>query len=321
MKKQSLIYPFAAVCMYLAPNLPCYAGEVFRNSVPEKDSIAYTLQGNMQADESLVGKDYNAIHQYMRRLGWDYSEHPNSSLKDHHTGVHAEVVYDDVLKQYVFKFTNHAGEFLDGDRGSLKDRQRNEMKSQTSPAWQKLNGNWDEWQQLKWKFKIPKGFRPSTSFCHIHQLKALEGNNGAPLITITPRCDADGTNRRMQVIHTGDTRASTKGVLIDNIPLKEFEDEWVQVETEMHYTDHGSFRIKITRISDGKILMNQCFDDIDLWRSGATNIRNKFGIYRSLGGRMENLDDRPKNGIKDEHLYLGDFQVYERLPHEEKHKK
>ena len=109
----------------------------------------------------------------------------------------------------------------------------------------------------------------------------------------------------MQVIHTGDTRASTKGVLIDNIPLKEFEDEWVQVETEMHYTDHGSFRIKITRISDGKILMNQCFDDIDLWRSGATNIRNKFGIYRSLGGRMENLDDRPKNGIKDEHLYLG----------------
>jgi hypothetical protein len=25
--------------------------------------------------------------------------------------------------------------------------------------------------------------------------------------------------------------------------------------------------------------------------------------------------------IKDEHLYLGDFQVYERLPHEEKHKK
>ena len=80
MKKQSLIYPLTAVCMYLAPNLPCYAGEVFRNSVPEQDSIAYTLQGSMQADESLVGKDYNAIHQYMRRLGWDYSEHPNSCL-------------------------------------------------------------------------------------------------------------------------------------------------------------------------------------------------------------------------------------------------
>ena len=51
MKKQSLIYPLAAMCMYLAPNLPCYAGEVFRNSVPEKDSIAYTLQGSMQAED------------------------------------------------------------------------------------------------------------------------------------------------------------------------------------------------------------------------------------------------------------------------------
>ena len=46
MKKQSLIYPLAAVCMYLTPNLPCYAGEVFRNSVPEKDSIVYTLSRN-----------------------------------------------------------------------------------------------------------------------------------------------------------------------------------------------------------------------------------------------------------------------------------
>lgn len=49
-----------------------------------------------------------------------------------------------------------------------------------------MNGNWDEWQRLEWKFRIPKDFRPSTSFCHIHQLKAQEGNNGSPLITITP---------------------------------------------------------------------------------------------------------------------------------------
>ena len=65
--------------------------------------------------------------------------------------------------------------------------------------------------------------------------------------------------------------------------------------------------------------MNQFFNDIDLWRNGATNIRNKFGIYRSLGDRMESPDDRPKNGIKDEHLYLGDFQVYECLSDENKH--
>ncbi|WP_221659675.1 hypothetical protein [Bacteroides salyersiae] len=307
MKKQSLIYPIITACILAAGSLPCTAGDL--RQAPA-DSIDYSFQGSMQPDESLTGKDYAAIHQYMRHLGWDYTEHPNSSLNDHHTGKHIEVVYDDILKQYVFKFMNHAGEFLDGDRGSLKDRQRNEMKSQTIPAWHKLNGHWEGWQRLEWKFKIPKGFQPSTSFCHIHQLKSQEGNNGAPLITITPRCDADGSNRRMQVIHTGDNRTSSKGVLIDHIPLQEFENEWVQVETEMYYTHHGIFRIKITRISDGKVLMNQSFDDIDLWRKGASNIRNKFGIYRSLGRRMEGPEDRPTNGIKDEHIYLTDFKVF-----------
>ena len=43
----------------------------------------YTFQGGMQADAKLVGKDYRAIHEYMRSLGWDYSEHPNISRQDH----------------------------------------------------------------------------------------------------------------------------------------------------------------------------------------------------------------------------------------------
>lgn len=275
--------------------------------------IGYTLQGTMKADAKLYDKGYNDIHQYMRQFGFDYSEHPNSSDKDHLMGIHCRVIYDNTIKQSVFLFINHSNkEVLDGDRGKIEDRQRNEMKSQTSAAWYKLNGNWDEWQRLSWKFKVPKGFRPSSSFCHIHQLKAQEGNNGSPLITITPRANADGNNRRMQVIHTGDLTSSTKGVLIDNISLSEFEDEWVQVETEMHYTHNGFFSIKITRISDSKVLMNQSFNDVDMWRKGAINIRNKFGIYRSFGRQMESADDRPTNGIKDESLVLADFEIYEK---------
>ncbi len=273
----------------------------------------YIFQGGMQADAKLAGKDYKAIHEYMRSLGWDYSEHPNISRKDHYQGVHCEVVFDPALQQHVFQFTNHASpDALDSDRGRLlSDRQRNEMKSQTNYNWRKLNGNWNEWQRLEWKFRIPKGFRPSTSFCHLHQLKAQEGNNGAPLITISTRSNSDGSNKRVQVIHTGDNRQSSKGVLIDNLPLSDFEDEWIQVETEMHYTHHGTFRIKLTRISDGKVLVNQSFSDVDLWRKNATNIRNKFGIYRSLGRKMQSASDRPDNGIKDESLQLADFKVYE----------
>lgn len=282
-----------------------------KNSVPTDADFIY--QGGMKGNTELVGRDYRAIHEYMRALGWDYSEHPNCSMQDHWQGTHCKVIWDSEIKQYVFQFINHAGvKALDSDRGRLlSDRQRNEMKTQTNYEWRKLNGNWNEWQRLKWKFRIPKGFRPSTNFCHLHQLKAQEGNNGAPLITISTRCDADGGNRRLQVIHTGDVRSSSKGILVDNLPITDFEDEWVQVETVMQYTHHGTFRIKMTRIRDGKVLVDRSFSDVDLWRKGAINIRNKFGIYRSFGRRMESASDRPNNGIKDETLYLADFEVYE----------
>lgn len=196
--------------------------------------------------------------------------------------------------------------------GKLIDRQRNEMKTQTTPSWYKLNGNWDEWQQLKWKFKIPKDFRPSGSFTHLHQLKAQEGNNGSPVITITARSNGNGSNRRIQIIHNGDTEETTKGTIIDNLPLEDFEDEWIQVETEMHYTHNGSFSITLSRLSDGKRLVQRSFDDIDLWRKGAISIRNKFGIYRSFGKTLTDENDRPTNGIKDEHILLADFKVYEK---------
>lgn len=147
-------------------------------------------------------------------MDWDYSEHPNSSTKDHNEVDHIETVFDATINQYIFRFSSHASSALDGDRGSMNDRMRNEMKTQTSAAWYKLNGNWGESQILQWKFKIPKGYRPSTSFCHIHQLKAQEGDNGAPVITISLRGNNDGTNRRVQVIHSlgSDHSAGTKSL-------------------------------------------------------------------------------------------------------------
>lgn len=280
---------------------------------PAPQTQQYELQGSMQATADLVGKDYSEIHKYMKTKGWDYSEHPNSAENDHVDGLHCEVVYDGTIKQYVYKFYIHANEkVLDGDRGKKEDRQRNEMKSQTSSSWYKLNGNWDEWQRLEWKFRIPKGYQPSTSFCHIHQLKAQEGNNSSPVITITLRSNSNGSNRRVQVIHTGDDSSTNKGTIIDNLPIEDIEDQWIQVVTEMHYTHNGTFKIKMTRISDNKELVNKSFTDIDLWRKNAISIRNKFGIYRSYGRKMESDTDRPTNGIKDESLQLADFKAYEK---------
>lgn len=289
-----------------------------------EDEEDWSLKSSMDASASLEGADWESIDSYMKQYKFEYTEHPNKASEgtDHTNGVHIEVVNDIDLECYVFKFNIHAScdtegnvLILDGDRGEKEDRQRNEMKSRTGDDRHDVNGNWGEKQRLEWKFKIPAGFRPTKSFTHIHQLKAQEGNNGSPLITITPRAsDNNGKNSRIQIIHTGDNSETSKGTIVDNLPLSEFEDEWIQVVTEMLYTHNGSFYIRMERISDGKVLVEERFDNIDMWRKGAIDIRNKFGIYRSYGGNLE--EDYggkfPTSGIKDESLYLADFKIYEK---------
>lgn len=282
-------------------------------SIDEIVARGYVLQSSMQGDASLVGKNYGEIHSYMRKYGWDYSEHPNSSTNDHKDGIHCQNIFDEVLQQYVFKFMAHIDPILDGDRGKIADRQRNEMRTQASSKWSKMNGNFDDKQVLRWKFKIPKGFRPSTSFTHIHQLKTEEGDNSTrPLITLTLRGSNNGTKRRLQVIHNGKSGVNKDDKIVDNIPIEDFEDEWVQVEEEIHYNHNGLFRIKIIRIKDNKVLMDYANDNIDMWRTGAKNILNKYGIYRSFGKKLTDPSERPSNGIKDESFYIADLYIYEK---------
>ncbi len=290
----------------------------------------YTRTSTMEADPSLVGKRYSDINTYMRRFGFDYTEHPNCTggYGGHIDGVHGDVDLDSYLNKYVFRFDIHIIPVIDGDRcsSSTVDRQRNEMKSMTNNStWAKLQGNWDEWQILEWKFKLPAGFQPTTNFCHIHQIKAQDGpNNGSPVITITPRASSSGSNTRIQIIHSVDGASTGKGTIVDNIPLADFENEWVQVREEIHYAHDGYYSAKITRMSDGKVLIDFKDDHIDLWRIGSSYIRSKFGIYRSLaGGRLDRIPVGQSPLLKNESLWITDFRVYEKnsnpnpgLPHQ-----
>ena len=279
----------------------------------------YQLTASMQSDSTMPGKKYNDINTYMKRFGFDYSEHPNCSggYGGHPDGVHCDTELDPSLNKYVFRFNVHIDPVIDGDRCSAGtvDRQRNEMKSATNnTTWAKVQGNWDEWQLLEWKFKLPKGFQPTSSFCHIHQLKAQDGpNNGSPLITITPRAGSNGSNKRIQIIHSVDGASTGKGTIVDNIPLADFEDEWVQVREEVHYTHNGYYACKITRVSDGKVLLDFKDENIDMWRKGSSYMRNKYGIYRSLaGGRLDRDPVGQSPLLKNESLWLTDFNVYEK---------
>lgn len=285
--------------------------------IPEGEG--YTLTSSLDADESLSGQLYSAINNYMKNYGFDYSEHPNCSggYGGHADGVHCAAAMDSELNKYVFRFDIHIDPVLDGDRcnSNTVDRQRNEMKSATNnTTWAKVQGNYDEWQVLEWKFKLPKGFQPTGSFCHIHQLKAQDGpNNGSPVITITPRASSNGFNKRMQIIHSVDGASTGKGTIVDNVPLSDFEGEWVQVREEVHYTHNGYYACKITRISDGKVLIDFKDENIDMWRSGSSFIRSKFGIYRSLaGGKLNQNPVGQSSLLKNESIWISDIRVYER---------
>ena len=224
---------------------------------------------------------------------------------------------DIYFNKSVFRFDIHIDPVIDGDRCSsgTVDRQRNEMKSITNnTTWAKVQGNWNEWQILEWKFKLPAGFQPTQNFCHIHQLKAQDGpNNGSPVITITPRANSDGSNRRMQIIHSVDGASTGKGTVVNDIPLSAFEDEWVQVREEMHYTHNGYYSCKIIRIRDGQVLIDYTDSNIDMWRIGSSYIRHKYGIYRSLsGGRLDQNPVGQSPLLKNESILITDFRVYEK---------
>lgn len=89
----------------------------------------------MEADASIVGKPYGDINTYMRRFGFDYTEHPNCTggYGGHISGVHGDVDVEPSSGGYAFRFQIHIDPVIDGDRcsSSTVDRQRNEMKSIT----------------------------------------------------------------------------------------------------------------------------------------------------------------------------------------------
>jgi hypothetical protein len=280
----------------------------------------YTLTSGINLTASLEGKLYNDIHTFVRSYGFDYSENPHCTggYGGHNDGVHLAVERDAELDKYVFRFDIHIDPVIDGDRcnSTTVDRQRNELKTATNnTTWAKVQGNYDEWQVLEWKFKLNAGWQPTSSFCHIHQIKAQDGSNaGSPIITITPRANSNGSNKRMQLIHSvdGGTGAAL-GTFVDNIPLSDFEGEWVQVREEIHFTHQGYYSCKITRIRDGKTLVNVEKTTIDMWRKGSSYIRSKYGIYRSLaGGDLSRNPVGQSSLLKNESVWMCDFKVYEK---------
>jgi len=182
---------------------------------------------------------------------------------------------------YSFVFYLHVSR--DNDRCVNFDRQRNEIKTY-GPSLDYLKGFNGDTVIFSWDFKLDAGFQPSPSFTHIHQIKAGDGDAGAPIITLTPRY---GNPDILQLIHVDSAGTTTILISSDLAPLKGV---WVHAYEKITYGSDGAYSITLTD-PFGSVLLSYSSDDLDLWRNGTTFIRPKWGIYRSLNNQAYLRDE------------------------------
>ena len=204
-------------------------------------------------------------------------------------GRHIAEVWDDELNENVFEFYSHVTP--DNDRCEKIDRQRVEIKTyEPSPA--NLIGTLGETVTYKWKFRLPKGFQPSSNFTHLHQIKAVGGSQDLPIFTITAR---KAKVNQLIVIHNNENTVASAD-------LSEFEGTWVEITEKIKIGKKGTYSISIKKIKNGKELLSFKSDNIMTIRSDNDFIRPKWGIYRSL---------KKAEDLRDEAVRFNDFSIKE----------
>lgn len=232
----------------------------------------------------------------------DYSgEHASNPFR------HIQQSYDNELKKYVFDFWLHINN--DDDRGlaNVKDRQRNEIKTDAkSPDY--MFAYQGETLKLSWKFKLPSGMKTTNKFSHIHQLKGIDNKEGTadvanPLITFTLRTLSNG-KQEFEIIYTYPTDENKKNTYIARASLDDFLGQWVQVEEIVKFDENGEYSVVITRLEDEKKIIETSEKGLFLWRNNAVGIRPKWGLYRNFGasGSLKYL-------LRDECLKFADFSI------------
>ena len=232
-------------------------------------------------------------------------------------GRHITEVMDADLGKYVFEFYSHVAEDNDITGGS--ERQRVEIKTYAQSP-DNLKGVLGETVTYKWRFKVPTGFQPSANFTHIHQVKAVDGDDSAPLFTLTPRY---GTANTLQLIYTQDSSTSTDTKAEVNLSL--FENTWVEaIETiKIGTGTTGTYAITIKKVIDGTTILSYSSNAIQTirpagtWQNTAVTpnvsttyiansfIRPKWGIYRSLVS---------SGNLRDDSMRFSDISISEIVP-------
>jgi hypothetical protein len=169
-------------------------------------------------------------------------------------------------------FARYNAKGWDGDRDTLNhDRQRVEVKG-LGPH--QRNGDTFEYTTT---WRSNPGFRGSHGFCHLFQLKATNGDSGAPLLTLS----VHGSSGEATV------DANTAQGKITARTFSWRADTWQTVR----------IRVKTSPQRDGEVMVSIDGDEfrgvrgVEVSRPGANEYRPKWGLYRRAGTESDMGDD------------------------------
>jgi hypothetical protein len=239
------------------------------------------------------GNTYELINSVLAPNGGDVVETPDCAHPEF--GRHIRESWDDTLQKYVFEFHMHVTP--DNDRCINFDRQRLEIKTyDQSPDHMKVVLG--ETVEYRWKFRLPTGYKVSSSFTHLHQIKPVGGDESTPTFALTAR---KGNPNKMELSYYPTTASGLQKLASVNLSL--FEGQWVEVTERYRAALTGGFYfIEIKNIASGAVIMSYQNNNIATFRADNKFHRPKWGIYRSLNSPQD---------LRDEVVLFADFSIQE----------
>ncbi|OAD41406.1 hypothetical protein LPB303_15445 [Polaribacter atrinae] len=237
------------------------------------------------------GNTYELINAILANPNRSVVETPDCNHTDF--GNHIDEVFDSELNINVFRFHIHVTP--DNDRCKKFDRQRNEIKTYADSP-DNLKATKGETVEYKWKFRLSDTFKPSASFTHIHQIKAVGGAYASiPMISFTLR---KGNPDKLELRYTATNEQNT----LKTANLDLFKGNWVEVREYIKFDDIGSYSVEIRNLSNNEKIFSYSNSPLDTWQDGTEFARPKWGIYRSLNNKQD---------LQDEIVKYADFSIEE----------
>ena len=279
----------------------------------ESGSIIQDSSVELNADGALAGKDaYTLIEE---AFGNGSIEAPDFYEADHTDVPHIVENTDNVVGHH-FVFLSHRDNDL--NKGVDSDRQRNEIKVFDNSK-ETLKAHLNDTMQYSWKFKVTSDMELSSKFSHFFQIKAKNysddnsnGSDNMPIVTISGVEDNNTGNRLTVRYNSGNNSdgSSSDDIYLINKNWSLITDEWLDVYVKATFAESGALVLKITRLSDQKVLVDIYETEIDMWRGVIAEdfVRPKWGIYRSL-------DDKLSLRADEEKIYFSNFSIqYDQNP-------